>query len=259
MPLNRKDSRRSPAGSVAVALFVAGLLLPSGAGLNAAGPRTATVPAGGADLSFLRHAAADALAAGVSHPGARVEIVDLVAPPAATDAPPGTVLHLEPPAGWERSSRVTLPVSFTGGDGRMRRVYLSVRVQLMAAVPVAGRGLQRLDRLTAGDTEFQEHDLLALRGRRPLEADLLTGDLRLRRAVAAGSVLTEDLVERTPVVTRGQRIALLVQSGSLTVRTTGIARKSGAPGDVIPVANADTGRIIEARVRDARTALVENF
>ena len=52
------------------------------------------------------------------------------------------------------------------------------------------------------------------------------------------------------MIARGQRVWLLAESGSLTVRMSGTALETGAPGDRIRVQNNESKKVVQGLVGD---------
>jgi len=73
------------------------------------------------------------------------------------------------------------------------------------------------------------------------------------RAISGGTILVEGMLESPPVVTKGDVVTIFAGGGALMIKTFGIARKGGKPGDVIPVTNVDSGAKIFARVIDEKS------
>ena len=63
--------------------------------------------------------------------------------------------------------------------------------------------------------------------------------LRAKRVIPAGTYLTIDLLERVPLVLRGQVVMLTSLSGAVSVVTTAKAMADGHLGDVIRVRSVD--------------------
>ncbi|MFQ5766660.1 MAG: flagellar basal body P-ring formation chaperone FlgA [Acidobacteriota bacterium] len=215
------------------------------------------VPAAGADAGLWKEAVIRTLKASLPYQETRLEVVKLELPGAATALPPGSVVTLSAPAGWMRTPRITLAADVADPDGSRRRLWVAARMEVQVPLVVSTTSIRRGETLSPDQFRMDLADLLALRGRRPLDMKALEVDLTARRNIEAGAPLTADLVVRTPVIRQGQRIGLVVRMGGITVRTTGIARRTAAAGDLIPISNAQTGKIINARVVDRRTAVVE--
>lgn len=66
--------------------------------------------------------------------------------------------------------------------------------------------------------------------------------------LAAGAILRQAAVRRTPLITAGQRVELVLDRGGVSVTTMAVAREDGAGGEQISVRNELDGRLVRARV-----------
>jgi flagella basal body P-ring formation protein FlgA len=75
--------------------------------------------------------------------------------------------------------------------------------------------------------------------------------------VDAGTVLRPDLLEFPPLVKRGDRVRIVLESAGLRISAFGQAKQKGAQGEMIPVVNLDSNKVIHARVVDSHTVRIE--
>jgi flagella basal body P-ring formation protein FlgA len=78
---------------------------------------------------------------------------------------------------------------------------------------------------------------------------------RLQRSLRAGSPVLLSMVEALPVVKRGERVKIVINSGALHLTATGLAHSDGAMNQMIRVQNINSNKIIYCRV--AAPGLVE--
>jgi flagella basal body P-ring formation protein FlgA len=72
-----------------------------------------------------------------------------------------------------------------------------------------------------------------------------------KRSIAAGKVLTAQMLQAPRLVRRGQEVILLATTPLLEVRMKGQALSDGAKGDVIQVRNVTSKRVVEGVVSGA--------
>jgi flagella basal body P-ring formation protein FlgA len=143
-------------------------------------------------------------------------------------------------------------------DGRpVRRSWATVSIEASAQAVAAVRPLARNQLVSAGDVTLQAVDAHALPAGAITRSADVTGK-RLKRAVAAGTLLSTEMVERPPLVKRGDVVTILYESGGLRVTALGIVRQEGGEGERIHVQNADSHKAVYAHVVDSRTVRV-NF
>ncbi len=74
------------------------------------------------------------------------------------------------------------------------------------------------------------------------------------RTLGRGRIMTGSLVEPAPVVFRGQRVDLRSDRHALNLVVSAVAKRDGAPGDVIPFENTTSGVTLHGRVLADGTA-----
>lgn len=79
--------------------------------------------------------------------------------------------------------------------------------------------------------------------------------MRATTAIAAGQDLRQAHLERAPLIHAGDRVELRIMRGQVSVTVAALARQPGSLGQMIPVRNELTGRLVNARI--AGPGLVE--
>jgi len=87
-----------------------------------------------------------------------------------------------------------------------------------------------------------------------LDLDDLIGK-KLKKSLRAGSPVLLSMVETLPLVQRGERVKIIINSGPLHLSATGIARSDGIKNEMIRVQNTNSNKIVHCRV--AAPGLVE--
>lgn len=140
-------------------------------------------------------------------------------------------------------------------DGDIHRTVM-VRCDAVVAldVLVTTASLQRHDVLDESNTAMERREFASL-PRRLLPPDAVFGGeaptWRVTRPLAAGTVLTESMVETVPLVARGAPVQIVAAGAHVFVSAPGVALEDGRLGDVIQVRNSSSGQIIRARVAGA--------
>ena len=144
------------------------------------------------------------------------------------------------------------------GAGPPLRLPISVNVRPWVRVPVAVRALVRGQTIAEEDVRIEERPLLELRGAKASTGALnaAVAKLRARGELHVGEVLTTSVVEEAPLVSSGDRVTIVLRSAGIRLSTTGIARRAGRSGELIPVENLDSRRKVLASVIDDRTVEV---
>jgi len=146
------------------------------------------------------------------------------------------------PRGSRDVGKTTVGVKCTGK--KTWSLHVPVTISLYEDVLIASRQLQKGSVLTAGDIKLAKHNL----------ADLSYGyfdnlkngvGMKLKRRVAAGAVLTPAMLKKPRLISRGQKVTIMAQSGSMQVKMKGKALGSGAIGDRIRVMNIKSRKKLE--------------
>jgi flagella basal body P-ring formation protein FlgA len=101
--------------------------------------------------------------------------------------------------------------------------------------------------LRAEDFQVQMVDVAA-QGGKALAEDVSLDAIRLRRPLEPGTVLSVSHVESKPSVARGERVAVRVVNGTITIETTGRALSDARIGDMVKVSNTSSNESFAARV-----------
>ena len=191
-----------------------------------------------------------ALPAGVEVSSIRVPLLsDLHVPAGSTYE-----ITLSPTA--DLTGSVVAEVAIKDGGALVRSQRISLKVDTMANAFVAAAGLGRGQVL--GESEIRSVRLPA--SQIPEDAVLSFEDAEgavLRRAVKEGEPLTRRALELPSLVSRGDRVTMIAESGSLKITATGEALGSGRRGETVKVRNVDSQKIVSGRVSASQTVTME--
>jgi flagellar basal body P-ring formation protein FlgA len=135
-------------------------------------------------------------------------------------------------------------------------VYVPVAIEVEASVLVLRRALARRARIEALDVELQTRRLPGISTNFLNDVSSLQGR-RLRRALAAGTPLTTDVLDRDVLVQRGQNVTLIASTGGIEIRAQGRALSEGSEQDRVRVQNVNSLKIVEGVVENAGTVRVD--
>ena len=151
-------------------------------------------------------------------------------------------------------TRTTVGVRCTDVGGWT--VYVPVAVEVEAPVFVLRRALARRARVEALDVELQTRRLPGISANFVNDINSLLGR-RLRRALAAGTPLTTDALDRDVLVQRGQSVTLIASNGGVEIRAQGRALTEGSERDRVRVQNVNSLKVVEGVVENAGTVRVD--
>jgi len=189
-------------------------------------------------------------------PGIAIVIKDIRVPePVQLPKGPFTA-RVSAPKNSELAGHVPLQVVFNVEPDFERRIGVTASLEQRVNVVVVRRPLGRFKPIDAADVELRAVDVAGLPADRIDDPDVAIGK-RTRRALDSGTVLRPDLLEFPPLVKRGDRVRIIAESAGLRVSAFGQVKQKGAQGELIPVVNLDSNKVIHARVVDAMTVRIE--
>ena len=154
------------------------------------------------------------------------------------------------------SGSLPLTVTLKVNDEVEKRVMVTAMVEVLVNAVVTTRPLGRFKPIEESDVEVRPVDVAGL------PADYIADpaavlNKRTRRLLDANTVLRPDLVESQPIVKRGDRVRIIVESAGMRITAVGEVKQNGCLGERIPVANLDTNKVIQARVVDPQTVKID--
>lgn len=135
-------------------------------------------------------------------------------------------------------------------------VLLSGYIDVFESVVCTSRNLKRGDIIEKDDVYLTKRNVSRLSPKVLTHMDKAKG-LRAKHNIKADTCLKEWMLEKTPVVERGDIITISAESGDLKVTVPGKVLQKGCPGDLIRVQNLMSKKYIYAKVVDGSTVMVE--
>jgi len=126
-------------------------------------------------------------------------------------------------------------------------IYVAARIDVFGPVLVARQPLTRGATVQKSDLETIEHNLSSLPYGYYTDSQSITGQLA-KRTITAATVITPHMLLAPKLVKRGQRVTLIVESGSLKIRSTGKAMSDGKSGDLVQVRSDGSRRMVDGIV-----------
>lgn len=199
----------------------------------------------GTTTAYLEDKVAAHLAGGTAH--ARYEIsVNRLDPRLRLPLCPADAISAQLESPDVPVGRVTVRVSCDSSEAQWR-LFVPATVDLFQQVVITSRPLGRHAVIGAGDIALRERNLGQLSAGYLLQPEQAIG-LRVRRPVAADSVLSPNQLEQDETVKRGDRVVITAANSRVAVRMPGEALESGSTGSQIRVRNTRSERIVRARI-----------
>lgn len=146
------------------------------------------------------------------------------------------------PAGGKLAGNTSVGVRCP--SGKKWSLYVSAKISVFGEVLVATRAIPRATHLGPSDVTFERRDLSRLPYGYFTDPAELDGMMTKRR-LNAGTVLTPSSLQEAPMVKRGERVILSIDTGGLQIRAAGTAMQEGSRGQRIRVRNINSKRIVE--------------
>jgi len=134
-------------------------------------------------------------------------------------------------------------------------LFVPVEIVRHVTVAVAVDQVSRGQIIGAADVNYELRNLAKLNGGYFTTTDELIGKVSTR-PINRGSPYTQNMVKAQRLVRRGQRVVLALQTGAVAVRVAGTALRDGTLGEMIPVRNLSSKRVIEGVVHEPGLVLV---
>ncbi len=158
------------------------------------------------------------------------------------------------PKGSRNIGKTTVGIKCTGK--KAWSLHVPVTISVYGKVMVASHQLQRGSILTAADIKLSRNNLANLSY--GYYETLSNGiGMKLKRRISAGTVLTPAMLTKPRIITRGQKVTIVAQSGSMLVRVNGKALDNGAIGDRIKVINIKSRKKLEGIITVAGEVKVD--
>lgn len=135
-------------------------------------------------------------------------------------------------------------------------LYVTAKVGLEGPVVVARRDLSRGTAIDAGDVQLvTQNTNQLLRGHFDTLSQVV--GRTLKRNLRRNQVVTPSLLVVQKTIHRGQMVTILAGHSGIEVRMKGKAMRNGNPGELIPVQNLSSKKMLEARVVSAGNVRIE--
>lgn len=133
---------------------------------------------------------------------------------------------------------------------------VSGRFDEMVEVPVLRRSIRAGEMIKAEDLELRDYTKARARMDTVTDMASLIGKSPLR-VITSGRPIRSHELEQASVIKKNDIVSVLYRNGAMSISTKGQAIDGGAEGTVISVKNIESKKVVQARVLDASTVLIE--
>jgi flagella basal body P-ring formation protein FlgA len=152
--------------------------------------------------------------------------------------------------------RTPFTLSFKVGEKNLKTLIVNADIEVLVDILLTARPLKRSQVLGPEDVYVGQRDLTGLSGNILSDVDAVVGK-RVKRPVGADMPLTEEMIEETPVLRRGDQVLIIAESAGLRITAVGVALGEGYLGKPIQVMNIASKKRMSGKVMDSETVKVE--
>lgn len=160
------------------------------------------------------------------------------------------------PPNRDMVGQVPFAVNFDVNGKLYKRVWATATIEVLAEVVITKKPLGRHKPITEDDITVVRMDLAKVPSDVITDPEAVLGK-RTSRAIGSKTVLRTSLVEFPPLVRRGDVVVIVAETRGLKVTALGQVKKKGALGDLIPVMNFESKKVLHARVLDSNTVKID--
>ncbi len=187
------------------------------------------------------------------YPGLMIERIT-VRPRTFFDQNGATLLAVDLPAPNLTKNKGTFSAKYRLSDGKESKVFFGYRLLGSIEVLKAKRNIANGTILQMDNSGVERIPFEGLRTL-PLSSAKL-GKVRVRGYVKQGSIITAAMVRDIPDVTKGQRMALSLESGGIRISIYAIAKEDGRIGETIRF-ETDDGKRYKALIMEKNKAVIQ--
>ncbi len=154
----------------------------------------------------------------------------------------GEPLQASMPAGARTLGNTTVAVECASDTGW--KIYVTGKISVFGEVLVARESIGRKQPLAARQVHIAERELGSLSAGYLSDRVSAVGMLA-KRNIAAGTVLTPNMLEAPRLIRRGERVTLLATTGGIEVRMRGEALADAAHGERVRIRALSSKRVVE--------------
>ncbi len=166
-------------------------------------------------------------------------------------------LEVLPPKGTERLlGDVTLEMAILREGRPLKRFKVCAKVILEQKVVCATRQLSPQTAITAADVRLVRRDVTNLSQRDIFTSEKQVIGQMLGKGASPQEMLTSRHLSHTPLIKRGEEVAVVLDQNGLVITTRGITKEDGYLGRQVRVVNSRSKKEFQAEVMDAKTVKV---
>jgi flagella basal body P-ring formation protein FlgA len=128
-----------------------------------------------------------------------------------------------------------------------RQLVMQVKIAVYREAVIAVKAVRARSIINRTDLEIRRVDIASVSGNTFSIVDDVAG-MSTTTYLQPGQIITSKDVTPPIIIKRGQAVSLEAVRPGFTIRTTGVAQKDGRKGEIIPVLNPSSRKIVKAKV-----------
>jgi len=149
-------------------------------------------------------------------------------------------------------------IEFSCAGRIVRRVQVPIQVKIYRDVAVATNTISLTSPITRQQYSIEKRDVTAYPESELLDASEINGT-SARRSIQKGGVITRSSITEAGGIRRGMTTTVIVQAGSVIIRTRGAALNDATLGETVRVMREGTNSIVTGILQENRTVYIGNF
>ena len=147
------------------------------------------------------------------------------------------------------SGNVTIPVGIVSENKVVKKVYVSVKIQIFDSVYVTKKSINQYQTFTSENIEKKWMEVTGFEEQVIKHEDEIL-DKRTTRYISDGKLITLNNIENLPIIKSGQPITIVSRVNSVVISVYGVAKEDGKKGQIIAVENSSSNAKLRAKVID---------
>lgn len=156
-------------------------------------------------------------------------------------------------SGFDRVS-----INIIDSHGNKINTHINIRYQLEIKQAVIREGLSRGDIIDINNISFNYVNYQDRLFENHVHIDDIIGKAA-NRSLSPGSMILSNMIKKPILINRGEIVDIIINTGSIQLRTKGRARSNAVLGDHISVQPISYNKIVQGIVQEDKTVLVEVF
>lgn len=134
-------------------------------------------------------------------------------------------------------------LEFTHNDRLLERITIPAKIKIFEETFTAAKSLQSGAVISESDIATSKAEVSQYEpDELPLYHEIIGS--RLGRSLAKGSIITRGSLEKPKVINRGERVPILVFSGTVSIRTQGTALNDAVSGETVRVKSDNSNSVL---------------